>query len=156
MEISFGCWYSGIMAGYGLTWIPCLRGTYTHQYICPFQWCPHAVIHPAFARPSTSWPPHLLQDHLQRTGAYSRHLITSSVPLLKILPFCFSDGQSCRLDNRLPDPFKLDNKKGLWTFGLGLEEGGGLDQALGKVFGVHLHNQWERRMGREVVVEEIQ
>jgi len=26
--------------------------------------------------------------------------------------------------------------------GLGMEEGGGLDKALGKVFGVHLHNQW--------------
>jgi len=24
-----------------------------------------------------------------------------------------------------------------------MEEGGGLDQALGKIFGVHLHNQWE-------------
>ena len=28
--------------------------------------------------------------------------------------------------------------------GLGLEEGGGLDDALHKVFGVHLHNQWEK------------
>jgi hypothetical protein len=28
--------------------------------------------------------------------------------------------------------------------GLGLEEGGGLDEVLGKIFGVHLHNQWER------------
>lgn len=28
--------------------------------------------------------------------------------------------------------------------GLGLEEGGGLDKALQNVFGVHLHNQWEK------------
>ena len=61
-----------------------------------------------------------------------RRLVASSVPPFKILPFCFSDGRSCRLDNRLLDPFKPDNKKGLWTFGLGLEEGGGLDRLLGK------------------------
>ena len=30
-----------------------------------------------------------------------------------------------------------------WTVGLGLEEGGGLDQGLQKVFGTHLHNQWD-------------
>ena len=28
--------------------------------------------------------------------------------------------------------------------GLSLEEGGGLDQVLHKVFGVHLHNLWEK------------
>jgi len=84
-----------------------------------------------------------------------RRLVASSVPPFKILPFCFSDGRSCRLDNRLPDPFKPDNKKGLWTFGLGLEEGGGLDQALGKVFGVHLHNQWEKSFPRGGWVERL-
>ncbi|KAJ3507644.1 hypothetical protein NLJ89_g6187 [Agrocybe chaxingu] len=73
-----------------------------------------------------------------------RRLLAASIPPFKILPFCFSDGRSCRLDNRLPDPFTPDNKAGKWTFGLGLEEGGGLDQTLQKIFGVHLHNQWEK------------
>lgn len=73
-----------------------------------------------------------------------RRLIAASIPPFKVLPFCFSDGRSCRLDNRLPDPFVADDKNGKWTFGLGLEEGGGLDKALGHVFGVHLHNQWEK------------
>ncbi|PPQ78606.1 hypothetical protein CVT25_010570 [Psilocybe cyanescens] len=73
-----------------------------------------------------------------------RRLLSASVPPFKVLPFCFSDGRSCRLDNRLPDPFIADSKTGKWTMGLGLEEGGGLDQALQKVFGVHLHNQWEK------------
>ncbi|KAF4618634.1 hypothetical protein D9613_010101 [Agrocybe pediades] len=73
-----------------------------------------------------------------------RRLVAASIPPFKILPFCFSDGRSCRLDNRLPDPFKPDNKDGKWTMGLGLEEGGALDQTLQKVFGVHLHNQWEK------------
>ncbi|KDR80276.1 hypothetical protein GALMADRAFT_242613 [Galerina marginata CBS 339.88] len=73
-----------------------------------------------------------------------RRLLAASIPPFKILPFCFSDGRSCRLDNRLPDPFQPDNKLGKWTMGLGLEEGGGLDKTLQKVFGVHLHNQWEK------------
>lgn len=73
-----------------------------------------------------------------------RRLVASSIPPFKVLPFCFSDARSCRLDNRLPDPFVADKKGGAWTMGLGREEGGGLDQALGKVFSVHLHNQWRR------------
>ena len=73
-----------------------------------------------------------------------RRLIAENVPPFKILPFCFSDGRSCRLDNRLPDPFIPDAKDGKWTKGLGMEEGGGLDKVLGKIFGVHLHNQWEK------------
>jgi len=48
------------------------------------------------------------------------------------------------MDNRLPDPFAPDHTSGKWTMGLGLEEGGALDQVLHKVFSVHLHNQWER------------
>jgi len=73
-----------------------------------------------------------------------RRLIAASIPPFQILPFCFSDGRSCRLDNRLPDPFVPDDSTGKWTMGLGLDEGGGLDQVLHKVFGVHLHNQWEK------------
>jgi hypothetical protein len=73
-----------------------------------------------------------------------RRLVNEAIPPFKILPFCFSDGRSCRLDNRLPDPFSPDNSGGRWTMGLGLEEGGGLDNVLHKIFGVHLHNQWEK------------
>lgn len=73
-----------------------------------------------------------------------RRLVNEGIPPFKILPFCFSDGRSCRLDNRLPDPFTPDNSAGKWTTGLGLEEGGGLDKVLHKIFGVHLHNQWEK------------
>jgi hypothetical protein len=73
-----------------------------------------------------------------------RRLVAGSIPPFKVLPFCFSDGRSCRLDNRLPDPFAPDNREGKWTMGLGVEEGGGLDGVLKKVFGVHLHNQWEK------------
>ncbi|KAJ6620707.1 glycosyltransferase family 32 protein [Mycena sp. CBHHK59/15] len=75
-----------------------------------------------------------------------RTLVAGSVPPFKVLPFCFSDARSCRLDNRLPDPFTADdvrgNRMGMWNGGMG--EGGKLDSALQKVFGVHLHNQWEK------------
>lgn len=84
-----------------------------------------------------------------------RRLLNASIPPFKILPFCFSDGRSCRLDNRLPDPFSPDNKYGKWTFGLGLEEDGGLDKALQKVFGVHLHNQWEKEYPKNGWVERL-
>jgi hypothetical protein len=73
-----------------------------------------------------------------------RRLVADSIPPFKILPFCFNDGRSCRLDNRLPDPFKPDPKDGIWTEGLTVEIGGGLDNALQKVFMVHLHNQWDK------------
>lgn len=73
-----------------------------------------------------------------------RSLVAASIPPFKILPFCFSDARSCRLDNRLPDPFVPDNVHGKWTMGLGLEQDGGLDRVLRKIFAVHLHNQWEK------------
>lgn len=74
-----------------------------------------------------------------------RRLVASSIPPFSVLPFCFSDARSCRLDNRLPDPFTPDPPGGLWTEGLSREKGGGLDRALGKVFSVHLHNQWHKK-----------
>lgn len=37
-----------------------------------------------------------------------RRLVHAGHKPFKILPFCFTDGQTCRLDNRLPDPFGAD------------------------------------------------
>ncbi|KAK0186537.1 glycosyltransferase family 32 protein [Armillaria mellea] len=84
-----------------------------------------------------------------------RGLVAGSIPPFKVLPFCFSDGRSCRLDNRLPDPFVADNAKGKWTMGLGMEEGGPLDKALGNVFGVHLHNQWDKAFPKNGWVDRL-
>ncbi len=84
-----------------------------------------------------------------------RRLIAGSVPPFKILPFCFSDGRSCRLDNRLPDPFMPDDSKGKWTMGLGMEEGGPLDKVLNSVFGVHLHNQWDKEFPKNGWVDRL-
>ena len=74
-----------------------------------------------------------------------RRLVASSIPPFSVLPFCFSDGRSCRLDNRLPDPFEPDPPDGIWTEGMDREEGGGLDRTLSKVFSVHMHNQWKKK-----------
>lgn len=72
-----------------------------------------------------------------------RRLIANEIPPFKILPFCFSEGRSCRLDNRLPDPFAPDKKT--WASGLSLkEESNPLSKTLQKVFAIHLHNQWEK------------
>ncbi|KAL0567272.1 hypothetical protein V5O48_014725 [Marasmius crinis-equi] len=83
-----------------------------------------------------------------------RRLVAASIPPFKILPFCFSDGRSCRLDNRLPDPFTADYWKAA-AGGYGMEEGGMLDGVLGKVFGVHLHNQWEKEFPKGGWVERL-
>ncbi|TFK62784.1 hypothetical protein BDN72DRAFT_872449 [Pluteus cervinus] len=53
-------------------------------------------------------------------------LIAGRVPPFQILSFCFNDGRSCRLDNRLPDPFTPDPSDGQCPWE------------------VHLHNQWEK------------
>ncbi|KAI0760398.1 glycosyltransferase family 32 protein [Fomes fomentarius] len=84
-----------------------------------------------------------------------RRLLAGGVPPFKVLPFCFSDARSCRLDNRLPDPFVSDPSDGRWTMGFGREEGGGLDNVLHKVFAVHLHNQWEKPFPKGGWVERL-
>ncbi|KAI0701387.1 glycosyltransferase family 32 protein [Cytidiella melzeri] len=84
-----------------------------------------------------------------------RRLLEAAIPPFKVLPFCFSDGRSCRLDNRLPDPFVTDPKNKKWTMGMGREEGGGLDHVLGKIFSVHLHNQWEKQFPKGGWIERL-
>jgi Glycosyltransferase sugar-binding region containing DXD motif len=69
-----------------------------------------------------------------------RKIVAGGIPPFKILPFCFSDGRSCQSDPQLPDPFKEDPRS--WR-SQSLQEGGVLNEVLGKVFAVHLHNHWE-------------
>ena len=72
-----------------------------------------------------------------------RRLVAGGIPPFKIIPFCFSDARSCRMDNRLPDPFVKDGRT--WAGGLGLRgPNSPLQNTLEKVFSVHLHNQWEK------------
>lgn len=86
-----------------------------------------------------------------------RRLLSESIPPFKILPFCFSDPLACRLDNSVPDPFEPDRRDGKWTGrrGEGLEEGGALDRALGKIVAVHLHNRWDRVFPKDGWVDRL-
>ncbi|KAK4046185.1 hypothetical protein OIV83_006260 [Microbotryomycetes sp. JL201] len=67
-----------------------------------------------------------------------RRIVAAGIKPFSILPYCFTDGRSCRLDNRLPDPFELPKS----NWGAGRMEA--LDHKLRQVFAVHLHNQWAR------------
>lgn len=71
-----------------------------------------------------------------------RRLVANSIAPFHILPSCFSEGRSCRMDNRLPDPFTPDPPS--WGAGRSLAEGQELDETLSKIFVVHLHNQWAK------------
>ena len=94
-----------------------------------------------------------------------RRLIAAGIPPFRVLPFCFSDAISCRLDNRLPDPFQKDSKIGHWPLkgppvaSSGHQDsmaaGGALDQTLQKIFGIHLHNQWDKAFPLEGWVERL-
>lgn len=80
-----------------------------------------------------------------------RSLNAAGVQPFKVLPFCLTDARSCRLDNRLPDPFKPDPPK--WA-GAPLD-GGKLDTALHNLFSVHLHNQWDKTFPKGGWVERM-
>ncbi|KAL4067007.1 hypothetical protein V8B97DRAFT_2025310 [Scleroderma yunnanense] len=82
-----------------------------------------------------------------------RRLIAGGVPPFKILPFCFSDGRACRLDNRIPDPFEPDDASGRWGVGTRVNEG--LEGVLGKIFSIHLHNQWDKEFPKEGWVQRL-
>ena len=68
-----------------------------------------------------------------------RRLLQAGVKPFTVLPYCLTDGRSCRLDNRLPDPFEKDDG---WISSVsGGEE---LKSKLDSIFAIHLHNQWKR------------
>jgi hypothetical protein len=68
-----------------------------------------------------------------------RRLLQAGVKPFTVLPYCFTDGRSCRLDNRLPDPFEKDD--GWVSSPKGGQE---LENKLDSIFAIHLHNQWKR------------
>jgi hypothetical protein len=106
-----------------------------------------------------------------------RRLLAARIRPFAVLPWCFTEGRSCRLDNRLPDPFAADKSAWRWfdrpssspaSAGSGagwwwplgggsgrVEEHGLLDTALGHVFGVHLHNQWEKTFPKGGWIERL-
>lgn len=78
-----------------------------------------------------------------------RKLIANSIPPFKILPYCFTDGVSCRLDNRLPDPFA--SKDLSWGRGR-MEE---LKKKVDSVFAIHLHGKWNKQFPSDGYVRKM-
>ncbi|KAF7365477.1 Glycosyltransferase family 32 protein [Mycena venus] len=165
---SSACYCCGILVACGSTWTPLLTRDLDplleHEFVT--QWdCYDKIYRPlngALMRFKKHSPYLCEAFHIMATADAPRPgstdwgsllylklwraLVAGGVPPFKVLPFCFSDARSCRLDNRLPDPFVPDNDRGnrmgMWNGAMG--ERGKLDNALQKIFGVHLHNQWEK------------
>ncbi|PLW17909.1 hypothetical protein PCANC_01837 [Puccinia coronata f. sp. avenae] len=91
---------------------------------------------PPWPRPGTTdWGQHL---YLR----LYRSLIASGVPPFKVLPYCLTDGRSCTLQDRIPDPFEIgptarDRQVDNWD-----EQ---LQTKLRSLFSIHLHNQWHKQ-----------
>lgn len=93
----------------------------------------YAMAHdPAPRKGTTDWGSNLYHKVWRR-------LVQNGITPFKILPYCFTDGYSCRLDNRLPDPFASRDYS--WGTGRGAE----LRRKVGSVWAVHLHNQWDKQ-----------
>jgi len=82
-----------------------------------------------------------------------RRAVAAGVGPFKILPFCFTDAQSCRGNDRLPGPFSKDESS--WAGVLGFHEGGLLDQTLRKIFSVRLHSQRSKTFPRDGWVDRL-
>jgi len=70
-----------------------------------------------------------------------RSLVARGITPFKVLPFCFTDGVSCRLDNRLPDPF-ADPRGSERRWGQGRWDD--VQSKVASVWAVHLHNRWDK------------
>lgn len=80
-----------------------------------------------------------------------RSIVANGHKPFKILPYCFTDGPSCRLDNRLPDPFGDPRAEKRWGSGRWED----VRSKVGNVWAVHLHNQWDKGFPRGGWVDEM-
>ena len=78
-----------------------------------------------------------------------RRLLSARQKPFSVLPWCFADPRNCRSDIRFPDPFSADPP--LWAGrrwdGSGEIGRSGrelLEEKVGYVWTVHLHNQWRK------------
>ncbi|BGP24469.1 hypothetical protein JCM10295v2_003385 [Rhodotorula toruloides] len=80
-----------------------------------------------------------------------RSLVAQGIKPFKVLPYCFTDGVSCRLDNRLPDPFREGASEKKW--GKGRWED--VKSKVENVWAVHLHNRWDKQFPKGGWVDEM-
>lgn len=90
---------------------------------------------PAPRPASTDWGQHLYHRVF-------RSLIHAGVTPFKVLPFCLTDGRSCTLKDRLPDPFATKAEEEGWRWKK--EQWEEVERRAKGVFAVHLHNQWSK------------
>ncbi|WRT65951.1 uncharacterized protein IL334_002902 [Kwoniella shivajii] len=109
----------------------------------------HLMSTSPFPEPNTfTWGSHLYSK-------LHRALLADHIKPFGVLPWCFADPRNCRTDNRFPDPFETDpthfaGKE--WDNQGGREE---LEERVGQVWTVHLHNQWNKKFPKNGWVERL-
>ncbi|KAA1078524.1 hypothetical protein PGTUg99_005974 [Puccinia graminis f. sp. tritici] len=87
------------------------------------------------------WPRRASTDWGQRLyHRLYRSLLSSGVTPFKVLPYCLTDGRSCTLKDRIPDPFANDPTRPSPLDQHSWDQL--LARKLDSLFAIHLHNQW--------------
>ncbi|KAI8459061.1 hypothetical protein BY996DRAFT_6430032 [Phakopsora pachyrhizi] len=89
---------------------------------------------------STDWGQHLYHR-------LYRSLINSRVRPFKVLPYCLTDGRSCNLKDRIPDPFVSFEEESSWGWSPDRWKQFKLKR-LDPIFSIHLHNQWSKQFDK--------
>ena len=114
----------------------------------------HIMASSPFPRPNTfTWGAHLY-------AKLHRRLLAGRQRPFTVLPWCFADPRSCRADIRFPDPFGPDPSfwGGRRWDGRGEVGRSGrelLEEKVGFVWTVHLHNQWRKEFPKDGWVDRL-
>lgn len=79
-----------------------------------------------------------------------RRLLHAGIPPFKVLPWCFADGRSCRLDARLPDPFDPQATASFHPSRMDR-----LARDTKNAWVIHLHNQWDKEFPKGGWIDEL-
>ncbi|ORY28603.1 hypothetical protein BCR39DRAFT_468094 [Naematelia encephala] len=114
----------------------------------------HIMASSPLPKPNTfTWGAHLYSK-------LHRRLLAGKVKPFTILPWCFTDPRNCRSDIRFPDPFSPDPDQWAGRSWDGRGEVGRsgrelLEEKVGYVWSLHLHNQWRREFPKDGWVERL-
>lgn len=114
----------------------------------------HIMASSPLPRPNTfTWGSHLYSK-------LHRRLLAGHVKPFDVLPWCFADPRNCRSDIRFPDPFAADPARWAGRRWDGKGEVGRsgremLEERVGSVWSVHLHNQWMKSFPRDGWVDRL-
>ena len=114
----------------------------------------HIMASSPLPKPNTfTWGAHLYSK-------LHRRLLANHQRPFAVLPWCFADPRNCRNDIRFPDPFKPDPDYwgGRRWDGRGEVGRSGkelLEEKVGYVWTIHLHNQWKKTFWKGGWVERL-